>query len=101
MNEKEELKNIIKKAFTQKDFFITNKEPVYTIKECLETIDNEILDCIYMAQQQFQLETYNEKIKENPSHEEKIMILEKKIMDWFKNAVMDYTNQSKMEKRQK
>lgn len=87
MNEKElkeffENEELIKSMLTSsfiEDFYVNNIGPVYSLKECLECADEEILNSIYT----YHKYVISENLKKNPTNQEKIDILEKEIKKSF------------------
>lgn len=43
----EEFMNNVLESLSDDDFFVTNKRPVYTLRECLDSVDDKILNNIY------------------------------------------------------
>lgn len=99
MNEKEmikifkneELMKTLLSSCIQDDFFVTNKKPIYTLKECLISIDEQILNTIYITYKHI----FSKKIKKNPSHDEKIIILEKEIIRVFNDYLKKFDEDGK------
>lgn len=64
-----------------KDFYIANKTSVYSLRECLESIDDKILKHIYVIHKHVLCK--NKKLKDNPTQTEMINTLESEIKNNF------------------
>lgn len=80
LKNEELMKNIFETCLYD-DFFITDKKPVYSLKECLESVNDKILESIYMNYKH--IISKNKKLKDKPSKDEKINIIEREIKDSF------------------
>lgn len=79
LNNEEFIKNLIDSS--NENFFITNKKPVYSLKECLETIDENILENIYKSYLYGFCKDKN--LKKDFSKTNMIKVLDREIKDFF------------------
>ena len=75
-----EIKDAIKESDI-KDFYITNKTSVYSLRECLESIDDKILKHVYVIHKHVLSKDKN--LKDNPTQIEMINTLESEIKNSF------------------
>lgn len=89
MNEKDVLKlmknddymSSVVKLLDNKNAYIINSKPVYGLRECLENIDDLIVEVTYKHYKY--VKSSNKNLKKNPSRSEMINILEKEIKETF------------------
>ena len=93
MNEKEML-NLLKdedfikelvQRIGEQNFYVTDKKPIYSLRECLETIDERILNSIYECHKK----VISKNIKKKPEHKEIIDVLEKEILNSFREFMFN------------
>lgn len=82
--ENRELMTTIISSTIKKDFYVTNKRPVYSLKDCLETIDDGLLDTIYVT---YKYVFMPDELKEDVTKEQKIELLHKGIIDVFNSSI--------------
>ena len=66
------------------EHFITNKSPVYSLKECLENINDEILNEIYFV---YSIKENNRNLNGNMSKDDKIKFLQRNIKIGFNDML--------------
>ena len=72
------IKSMLTSSFIE-DFYVNDMEPVYSLKECLECVNEKILNSIYT----YHKYVISKNLKKNPTKQEKIDILEKEIKKSF------------------
>ena len=89
-NNKEFISKIIESSM-DKNYFITNCNPIYTLKEALNALDDKVLNLIYDSHQNI----ISIGIKETNSRKEKIKILEESILTTFEEFMGYLTKEDK------
>lgn len=89
-NNKKFISKIIESSM-DKNYFITNCNPIYTLKEALNALDDKVLNLIYDSHQNI----ISIGIKETNSRKEKIKILEESILTTFEEFMGYLTKEDK------